>query len=1071
MLAFASQHCGAAVSSPFLLDDFSTVRYNSAVPADLLWECLSNNGGGTTNCHHENGAYVSSGGIGHYVHFFPIPYVWPTGFMQHYIRSGTFSANTNRLVFWTKGGITWDATGAANIGTYSRPHASGDYPNSGQGWHFYHQHNGTMYADRWTKWQLNPHPNGLQGGGGSYYPSNEPIIADHGTTTKYFDGLTRWYIDITGQPGATTNYIANVHGSVVTGEDQFDACCGNMTITYSGTFYHVAFSAPKGVDNTFEVRYSNQDMHVAGFASGTSGGTIAATGTDYVYVRWNSPNMAVQPHFYVAIRRVGDTDFGQIYLKNGGADPYDADGIVQQVGGSTHTVIPSAGAGGTISPNTAQTINSGSPTTFTVTPNSGYTASVGGTCGGSLVGTTYTTNAITGNCTVSAEFADTEVPTAPTYMDAYSASTDSVALKWEPSTDNVGVALYRVDYCAGYNCTSYATLGTTATTTLTHSGIAASPDPPIYRYRVRAEDAAGNPSAYAASIRYNANPTVPAFPGAQGSGATSKGGRGGTVYRVTSLASSGAGTLRDCVLATGPRTCVFAVGGTIDLTSSLVIGGAYITVAGNTAPGGGITLAGTGLTGDMFSVQTHDVTIRNIRFRHGYNAGTAYNNGDSANIVSLNNVPGSVNRVIFDSVSLSWGQDENLGIWSNTPVVVRDVTISNSMLYEPLGPYYLSSLIGAGNSARADQSVGIDMVRTLVAQTSYRNPLAKVKEMRLVNDLIGNWRYSATALVGGVNADLIGNIYKDGSLRGGRTPYEISVAPTSVAGTPTGSPSLYLSGNKGYHNPDPANDDWGMVWEVAGEGSVDEWTTPGVNPIGVLPPQYRRMAPLSAPMWPISAVPATALEASLLPVVGASRRLDCAGNWVDMRDAQDARIVSEYTNGTGSATLLDSESTVGGYPTLAAGTACTDSDGDGMPDVWENANGLNAASAADGPALHASGYTHLERYLAGNGDLIAPVLSGFGPASPLAAGTTSATLALITDEPASCRYSSSAGAEYIAMTAFSTTGNTSHSASVATAKGRTDWYYIRCQDGSGNLSAQAVHRLSVADSPKRRIRR
>lgn len=764
-----------------------------------------------------------------------------------------------------------------------------------------------------------------------------------------------------------------------------------------------------------------------------------------------------------------DPDTRRLYISyDFGTEPTIQVFEIAAASSSTYTVTPSAGPNGSISPNTAQTVASGATMQFTVTPNSGYTASVGGTCGGSLAGTTYTTAAVAADCTVSATFADTEAPTVPGYLDAYGSSTTSVTLKWEPSTDNAGVALYRVDYCAGYNCSNWALLGTTAATTIDHTGIAASSDPQIYRYRIRAEDAAGNPSAYALSIRYNAAPTVPAFPGAQGSGAMSKGGRGGTVYRVTSLANSGAGTLRECVLATGPRTCVFSVGGTIDLTSSLVASGPYITIAGHTAPGGGITLAGTGFYGDLFGVQTHNVIVRNVRFRHGYNAGQTYNNGDSINVMSLNNVPGSVNRVIFDHVTSSWGLDENFGIWSNTPISVRDVTISNSMLYEPLGPDFLNTLIGAGTSVRADAMVGIDIFRTLFAQASYRNPLVKVKQSRLVNDLFYNWRYSATALVGGVYADIIGNHYKGGPLRGGRVPYEVFVAPTSVAGTPTGSPSVFTSGNKGYSNPDPANDDWGMMWEVAGEGSVDEWTTPGVNPIGVLPLQYRRMTPLPSPMWPISAIPETDLEASLLPVVGASRRLDCAGNWTGMRDSQDARIVSEYESGTGSASLPANETAVGGYPTLAAGTACTDTDGDGMPDTWETAQGLNPSSAADGPTLHASGYSHLERYLAGAGDSIAPVLFGFGPASPLPASSTTATLALNTDEPATCRYSTGSGAAWGAMTPFSTTGGTSHGGTVSVARGRTDWYYVRCNDASGNVSAQSVHRLSVSDAPKRR---
>lgn len=163
--------------------------------------------------------------------------------------------------------------------------------------------------------------------------------------------------------------------------------------------------------------------------------------------------------------------------------------------GATYTVTPSAGTGGTISPNTAQTVNSGSTTAFTVTPNGGYTASVGGTCGGSLVGTTYTTSAIAADCTVSATFADSTAPTTPASLTATTVSGTQVNLSWGASTDGVGVVGYNIERCIGAGCTSWTQIQSTtgAGTTYSNTGLTSGA---TYRYRVRARDATPNYSGY-----------------------------------------------------------------------------------------------------------------------------------------------------------------------------------------------------------------------------------------------------------------------------------------------------------------------------------------------------------------------------------------------------------------------------------------------------------------------------------------------------------------------------------------------------------------------------------------------
>ena len=138
--------------------------------------------------------------------------------------------------------------------------------------------------------------------------------------------------------------------------------------------------------------------------------------------------------------------------------------------------------------------------------------------------------------------------------------------------------------------------------------------------------------------------------------------------------------------------------------------------------------------------------------------------------------------------------------------------------------------------------------------------------------------------------------------------------------------------------------------------------------------------------------PATQLESTLLPNVGASRRLDCSGDWVGNRDTVDTRVLDNYANGTGA--FPTDEATVGGLPVLDAGTACADTDADGMPDAWETAQGLNQNSAADAVSVHASGYAQIERYI--NGLSPKPALSQIFPATRHPASTVATTCLLYT---------------------------------------------------------------------------
>src|SRR6056297_1500132 len=158
---------------------------------------------------------------------------------------------------------------------------------------------------------------------------------------------------------------------------------------------------------------------------------------------------------------------------------------------------------------------------------------------------------------------------------------------------------------------------------------------------------------------------VPAFPGAEGFGATATGGRGGDVYIVTNLNDAGSGSLREAIEASGPRTVVFAVSGTIELQSSLSIRNDDITIAGQTAPGGGITLKNY----PLYISNVNNVIIRYIRSRLG-----ADKRGD------FDAIGGRFSdSIIVDHCSFSWSIDETVGNYDNYRMTYQWCVISESL--------------------------------------------------------------------------------------------------------------------------------------------------------------------------------------------------------------------------------------------------------------------------------------------------------------------------------------------------------------------------------------------------------
>ena len=407
---------------------------------------------------------------------------------------------------------------------------------------------------------------------------------------------------------------------------------------------------------------------------------------------------------------------------------------------------------------------------------------------------------------------------------------------------------------------------------------------------------------------------LPAFPGAEGSGALTPGGRGGDVYHVTNLDDSGPGSLRSGIqTAAGPRTIVFDLSGTIFLQSKLSINKPFLTLAGQTAPGDGITVAGwtTAVT------DTHDVIVRYLRFRVGdVNCPTYQDDGFT--------VDRSTN-VIADHVSASWSVDETLSVTESDKVTIQWSFITESMK----NSCHIKGAHGYGSLIRYGSGL-VSYHHNLYAHHDSRNPrLGDNIGLDFVNNLVYDWGseagYSGDVTEGTPRLNYVGNYL----VAGPSTP--ASKRNRAFNG---GSPGtlIYQSSNAIDSNLNGAHDGT----DTQGAMFIGSYTQQ--QPARFIFPQVETD---DAPM---------AYE----------RVLNLAGNSL-VRDAVDLRVISEVRNEAGHH--IDSQNQVGGWPVLASLTAPADTDQDGIPDAWENDHGLNPADPADGPAIGAGGYSNLELYL------------------------------------------------------------------------------------------------------------
>ena len=449
--------------------------------------------------------------------------------------------------------------------------------------------------------------------------------------------------------------------------------------------------------------------------------------------------------------------------------------------------------------------------------------------------------------------------------------------------------------------------------------------------------------------------SLPVFPGAEGFGTRTAAGRGGSVCRVTSLADAGSGTVRDCLEGRWPRTVVFGVGGTVRLESPLRIEHPHVSVYGQTAPGDGVLLIGSpDFEEAVLGVATHDVLLQHLRVRAGASRAPSCCR-DAVSIASKR--PGQVYNVVLDHVSLSWGSDEIIDIWYDA----RDVTVSRSIIAEGLhdstddkGP------AGRGFVAGGPDSRSISIHHNLFAHNYQRNPMvASPGVTDVVNNVVYHWvSRGAQVHESGdepVKVNLVGNLFVAGAARDGeqRTRDEWSEIAVKAPGDRV---EIHLEGN---------------VRERR-DGSVDEPPPPQASLVGSgydegYDPARGWLVERRHPAPRVREVSARGLRRELADDVGAT---------LPRRDAVDARIVRELRTGGGRmpdcvapddppSRRVCEANNVGGWPAFRATSAedRPDTDGDGIPDAWERAEGLDPDRAVDGAERAPTGYTWLETWV------------------------------------------------------------------------------------------------------------
>ena len=468
---------------------------------------------------------------------------------------------------------------------------------------------------------------------------------------------------------------------------------------------------------------------------------------------------------------------------------------------------------------------------------------------------------------------------------------------------------------------------------------------------------------------------IPAFPGAEGGGMFSYGGRGGKVITVTNLNDRGPGSFREACEVGGARIIVFNVAGIIRLETPIIVRAPYITIAGQTAPGDGVCIAG-----ESFWVDTHDVVVRHMRFRRGETKVTRRDDSFGGN---------PIGNIMIDHCSCTWGLDENISFYrhmyspgegyKDEKLPTVNVTIQNTISAQALDTYNhaFGSTLGGENCA---------FMRNLWASNAGRNPsVGWYGIFNFVNNVVYNWVHRS--MDGGdyrAMFNVVNNYYKPGPLTPKDSPVGHRILKPEAGRSKLDYKvygRVFADGNimEGY--PEITKDNWAGGIQIENQRNTDGYTE-----------NMRAYEPFAMPY--INIMSAGDAYESVLKNVGANN---------PCRDIVDQRIIHEVRTGEvyyekklpkdaygdmwGLAEKSQDEDghfkyrrlpkdsykkgiitdirQVGGYPEYK-GTSYVDTDGDGMPDAWETANGLNPNDPSDANKdCTGDGYTNIEKYING----------------------------------------------------------------------------------------------------------